>query len=196
VLDEVPSRKQAVLIPRTGSRRCPVGLEPRQGPGSRRATAARIAAGSRSGNGTTGCSPDTGRWLMKPMLTHPSDSRQASSGARPVERQDSPQRTRGNFTLHRELGHLDALRVDISRMADRRGAPGGPALSGVDGVAGSESRAGRARGVNGGVARTGSGRRPGRSPGPGSSSPGSAGGSSSLSFASWFESQLPGTGAR
>jgi hypothetical protein len=50
--------------------------------GSRRATAARIAAGSRSGSGTTGCSPDTGRWFMKPMLTYPSDSRQASSRLR------------------------------------------------------------------------------------------------------------------
>src|SRR5512146_2862654 len=42
--------------------------------GSRRATAARIAAGSRSGSGTTGCCPGTGRWCMKPMLTHPCDS--------------------------------------------------------------------------------------------------------------------------
>jgi hypothetical protein len=42
--------------------------------GSRRATAERIAAGSRSGSGTTGCSPDTGRWLMRPMLSTPPTS--------------------------------------------------------------------------------------------------------------------------
>ena len=53
-------------------------------PGSRCATAARIAAGSRSGSGTTGCSPDIGRWLMKPMLAYPSDSQQASSRLRPM----------------------------------------------------------------------------------------------------------------
>ena len=35
------------------------------------------AAGSRSGSGMIGCSPDIGRWLMKPMLTYPSDSQPA-----------------------------------------------------------------------------------------------------------------------
>src|SRR5580658_55090 len=58
--------------------------------GSRRATAARIAAGSRSGSGTTGCSPDIGRWLMQPMLTYPSDSRPASSRLRQASTSTPP----------------------------------------------------------------------------------------------------------
>jgi hypothetical protein len=86
-------------------------------PGSRRATAARIAAGSRSGNGTTGCSPEMGRWLMKPMLTHPSDSRQASAGARPVDRQGSPWKAQASW---RPSGNLVTGASDLNRGSDRK----------------------------------------------------------------------------